>query len=89
MPLIMQSALHQPGRRNRFHQMLGDQGIDCWNAGVDDRNACARLDDLLQQVLHDHLRPRAVERPDERSASTSSHNRTTGVESPLTPAAVS
>jgi hypothetical protein len=47
--------------------VLRDQGIDGRHPGdVDDRDLRARCDNLLQQALHDGLRPGAVERPDQR-----------------------
>src|SRR5262249_29205683 len=58
---------HEPGRGHGLQQMLGHQGVDGRHAGdVDDRDARAGVDDLLEQGLHHDLRPCAVERADER-----------------------
>ena len=47
--------------------MLRDEGVHRRHAGdVEDRDLGARLDDLLQQRLHDDLRPRGVEGADHR-----------------------
>ena len=58
---------HQPGGRDRLDQMLRHQRVDGRHAGdVDDGDLGAGVDDALQQVLHHHLRARAVERADQR-----------------------
>src|SRR5262249_42169173 len=58
---------HEARRRHGLQQVLGDQRVDGGHPGdVDDRDARAGLDDLLEQALHDDLRPRAVERTDQR-----------------------
>src|SRR2546421_3261059 len=60
---------HQPRRRHRLEQVLGDQRVHGGHAGdVDDSDGGARLDDAAEQILHHHLRPRAVQRSDERQA---------------------
>src|SRR5215471_9605335 len=58
---------HQPGRGHGLEQVLRHQRVHRRHSGdVNDGYACAGLDDLLQQALHHHLRPRAVERADQR-----------------------
>ena len=58
---------HQARRRDGLQEMLRHQRVDGRHAGdVDDRDAGAGVDDLLEQALHHDLRPRAVERADQR-----------------------
>src|SRR5687767_10504665 len=58
---------HQPRGGNRLQKMLGHERVDRRHArDVDDGDGSAGLDDALEQVLHDHLGPRAVEGADER-----------------------
>src|SRR5262245_11789844 len=58
---------NEPGRGHGLEEMLGHQGVDRRHPGdVDHRDGRTGVDDLLQQRLHHDLRPRAVERADER-----------------------
>src|SRR5690242_19798133 len=58
---------HQAGRRHRLQEVLGHQRVDRRHPGdVDDRDRGARVHDALEQALHHHLGPVAVERADER-----------------------
>jgi hypothetical protein len=60
---------HQPGRHHRLEQVLGDLGVHRGHAGdVDDRVRGTGVHQGLQQLLHDHLGARGVERADQRDA---------------------
>ena len=67
MPEMMQLGAHQPGGHHRLQEVLGDLGVDRGHAGdVDDRVLGAGVDQRLQQLLHDDLGARRVERADQR-----------------------
>src|SRR5271155_322336 len=58
---------HQARGRDGLDQVLRHQCVDRWHPGnVDDRDLGARGDDLFEQVFHDGLGARAVERADQR-----------------------
>ena len=58
---------HQARRGHGLQQVLGYQRVHHRHAGdVDDGVVRPRLDDGVQQILHHHLRARAVQRSDER-----------------------
>ena len=67
MPLMMQSAPIEPGRGHRLDQVLGHQRVHGRHAGdVEDGDVGARVDDPLQQALHDDLGAGAVQGADQR-----------------------
>ena len=58
---------HQTRRGHGLQQVLRHQRIHHRDAGdIDDGEIRARLDDRFQQILHHHLRSRAVQRSDQR-----------------------
>ncbi len=67
MPLIRQSAPIKTRGGHGLQQVLGHQGIHHRDAGdVDNGVIRPGLDDRFQQILHHHLRARAIQRSDER-----------------------
>ncbi len=58
---------HEARCRYGLEKMLRGQRVDGRDAGdIDDRYLRAFIDNVLQQVFHDHLRALAVERANDR-----------------------